>query len=100
MVGGLRSGMGYVGCATIDELRTETEFVRITTAGLRESHPHDVHDHARGAELLGVMNRRVDRWTGGPVDGFAWSYLTPYPGDRTCDGARSRRAALDARARS
>ena len=42
MVGGLRSGMGYVGCATIDELRTETEFVRITTAGLRESHPHDV----------------------------------------------------------
>ncbi|HKO16339.1 MAG TPA: IMP dehydrogenase [Gemmatimonadaceae bacterium] len=42
MIGGLRSGMGYVGCATIDELRTRTEFVRITTAGLRESHPHDV----------------------------------------------------------
>jgi IMP dehydrogenase len=42
MVGGLRSGMGYVGCGTIDELRTKTEFVRITAAGLRESHPHDV----------------------------------------------------------
>ena len=42
MVGGLRSGMGYVGCATIEELRTRTEFVRITAAGLRESHPHDV----------------------------------------------------------
>jgi IMP dehydrogenase len=42
MVGGLRSGMGYVGCATVDELRTNTEFVRITAAGLRESHPHDV----------------------------------------------------------
>ncbi len=42
MVGGLRSGMGYVGCGTIEELRTETEFVRITPAGLRESHPHDV----------------------------------------------------------
>jgi len=42
MVGGLRAGMGYTGCATIDELRTNTEFVRITTAGLRESHPHDV----------------------------------------------------------
>jgi len=42
MVGGLRSGMGYVGCGSIDALRTETEFVRITTAGLRESHPHDV----------------------------------------------------------
>jgi IMP dehydrogenase len=42
MVGGLRAGMGYVGCGTIDELRTEAEFVRITAAGLRESHPHDV----------------------------------------------------------
>ena len=42
LVGGLRSGMGYVGCGTIDELRTRTEFQRITTAGLRESHPHDV----------------------------------------------------------
>ncbi|HXY32035.1 MAG TPA: IMP dehydrogenase [Gemmatimonadaceae bacterium] len=42
MVGGLRSGMGYVGCGSIDALRSETEFVRITAAGLRESHPHDV----------------------------------------------------------
>lgn len=42
MVGGLRSGMGYVGCASIQELRTDAVFVRITSAGLRESHPHDV----------------------------------------------------------
>jgi len=42
LVGGLRSGMGYVGCADIEALRTQTEFVRITPAGLRESHPHDV----------------------------------------------------------
>jgi IMP dehydrogenase len=42
MVGGLRSGMGYVGCASIEALRTEATFVRITAAGLRESHPHDV----------------------------------------------------------
>ncbi|MGV3709458.1 MAG: IMP dehydrogenase [Gemmatimonas sp.] len=42
MIGGLRSGMGYVGCGTIELLRTESQFVRITTAGLRESHPHDV----------------------------------------------------------
>jgi len=42
MVGGLRSGMGYVGCGSIDELRTSSQFVRITSAGLRESHPHDV----------------------------------------------------------
>ncbi len=42
MVGGLRSGMGYAGCGSIDALRTEAEFVKITPAGLRESHPHDV----------------------------------------------------------
>ena len=42
MVGGLRSGMGYTGCHTIDELRTKARFVRITSAGLRESHVHDV----------------------------------------------------------
>jgi len=42
MIGGLRSGMGYCGVATMTKLRTETEFIRITSAGLRESHPHDV----------------------------------------------------------
>ena len=42
MVGGLKSGMGYAGCGSIDALRTEAEFVKITPAGLRESHPHDV----------------------------------------------------------
>lgn len=42
MVGGLRSGMGYCGAATIAQLQQDTEFLRITTAGLRESHPHDV----------------------------------------------------------
>ncbi|WP_375764831.1 IMP dehydrogenase [Archangium gephyra] len=42
MLGGLRSGMGYVGCGTIEELRTKAEFVRITSAGLKESHVHDV----------------------------------------------------------
>jgi IMP dehydrogenase len=42
LAGGLRASMGYTGCATIDELRTRTEFVEITTAGIRESHVHDV----------------------------------------------------------
>jgi IMP dehydrogenase len=42
LVGGLRSSMGYTGCATIDEMRTRPEFVRITHAGVRESHVHDV----------------------------------------------------------
>ncbi|MBT7310556.1 IMP dehydrogenase [bacterium] len=43
IVGGLRSGMGYCGCKTIPELQTNSKLVRITGAGLRESHPHDVH---------------------------------------------------------
>ena len=42
MLGGLRSGMGYCGCHNIEELKTKTKFVRITNAGLIESHPHDV----------------------------------------------------------
>jgi len=42
LIGGLRSGMGYCGVRSIGELRSETEFLRITSAGLRESHPHDV----------------------------------------------------------
>lgn len=42
LCGGLRAGMGYCGTATIEELKTNAKFVRITNAGLRESHPHDV----------------------------------------------------------
>ena len=42
LVGGLRSGMGLTGSRTIDDLRTKAQFVRITAAGLRESHAHDV----------------------------------------------------------
>ncbi len=42
LVGGLRSGMGYCGCHTIEELREKTRFVRISAAGLREAHVHDV----------------------------------------------------------
>lgn len=42
LVGGLRSGMGYVGASDLGELRSKARFVRITSGGLRESHPHDV----------------------------------------------------------
>jgi IMP dehydrogenase len=42
LCGGLRASMGYTGCATLDELRTKTQFVEITPAGIRESHVHDV----------------------------------------------------------
>ena len=42
LLGGLRSSMGYTGCHTLEEMRTQTEFVRISSAGIRESHVHDV----------------------------------------------------------
>jgi IMP dehydrogenase len=42
LVGGLRASMGYVGCATVEDLNTKPQFVRITSAGVRESHVHDV----------------------------------------------------------
>jgi len=42
LVGGLRSGMGYTGCKNIPEFKAKSQFIRITSAGLRESHVHDV----------------------------------------------------------
>ena len=42
LVGGLRAGMGYCGVATIEQLKTQTRFLKVTAAGVRESHPHDV----------------------------------------------------------
>ena len=42
LVGGLRSGMGYAGAADLEQLRTNARFMRLTTAGREESHPHDV----------------------------------------------------------
>ena len=42
MIGGLRSGMGYTGSRTIEDLRQEAQFIRMSNAGLIESHPHDV----------------------------------------------------------
>jgi len=42
MVGGLKAGMGYAGCASIEALQKKAKFIRITPAGLRESHVHDV----------------------------------------------------------
>ncbi len=42
MLGGLRAGMGYVGCKDVEELHSKARFVKITGAGLKESHPHDI----------------------------------------------------------
>lgn len=43
LLGGIRSGMGYLGCDTIEKLKTEAEYVKITSASLIESHPHDIN---------------------------------------------------------
>ncbi len=43
MIGGIRSGMGYCGTPTIDDLRTKAKFIKITSAALKESHPHDIY---------------------------------------------------------
>jgi len=42
MIGGIRAGMGYCGCRTIDELKIKSQFIKITNSGIRESHPHDI----------------------------------------------------------
>ncbi len=42
LMGGLKAGMGYVGCKSIEELRTKARFMKITTSGLKESHVHNV----------------------------------------------------------
>jgi IMP dehydrogenase len=42
LAGGLRASMGYLGCATVEEMRTKAQFVEITSAGMRESHVHNV----------------------------------------------------------
>jgi len=57
LIGGLRQSMGYCGTATIQDMREQTRFVRITSAGLRESHPHDVMI-TREAPNYGVKNNR------------------------------------------
>ena len=43
LMGGLRAGMGYTGCHSIAELQQNAQFMQITAAGLRESHPHDIY---------------------------------------------------------
>ena len=43
LMGGLRSGMGYTGCRNIEDLQSKAQFMQITAAGLRESHPHDIY---------------------------------------------------------
>jgi len=57
LVGGLRQSMGYAGCATIAEMQEKTQFVRITGAGLRESHPHDVQITKEAPNYSGVKGR-------------------------------------------
>ena len=55
LMGGLKAGMGYCGCATIEDLKTKTQFIRITNAGLKESHPHDVYITKEAPNYSGNM---------------------------------------------
>ena len=57
LVGGVRQSMGYAGCATIGEMQENTRFVRITGAGLRENHPHDVLITKEAPNYYGMKNR-------------------------------------------
>jgi hypothetical protein len=57
MIGGLRAAMGYTGNATIDEMRTRCSFVRITGAGLKESHVHDVQITRESPNYPGCVHR-------------------------------------------
>jgi IMP dehydrogenase len=56
LAGGLKAAMGYVGAASLEEFRKKAEFVRITNAGLRESHPHDVTITRESPNYAGGMN--------------------------------------------
>ncbi|HVP72943.1 MAG TPA: IMP dehydrogenase [Phycisphaerales bacterium] len=58
MVGGLRAAMGYCGCATIDELRENARFIRITSAGVVESHPHDIQITKEAPNYSSQMTQR------------------------------------------
>jgi len=64
LVGGLRAGMGYCGTQTVDKLRSETKFMRISGASLRESHPHDITITKEGDELLRRIKNREFRIAG------------------------------------
>jgi len=57
LVGGVHQSMGYAGCATITEMQENTRFVRITGAGLRESHPHDVLITKESPNYYGIKDR-------------------------------------------
>src|SRR5690625_7347956 len=61
LVGGLRAGMGYCGTGTLEKLRTESTFVRITNAGLKESHPHEVQITKEAPNYLRSEERRVGK---------------------------------------
>ena len=62
-MGGLRSGMGYVGAANLDELRDRANFVRITAGGLRESHTHDIviTEEPTNYQPLSELKGRIQR---------------------------------------
>ena len=108
LVGGVKAAMGYTGSATIAELQKRARFIRITNAGLSESHVHDVDDHPRSAELSDALaddsrragsggdrdSRRGDRF--GPRRRPAGrSIVTHYFKQRRYAGSKDRRAVRE-----
>ena len=96
LVGGLRAGMGYAGCATISDLQHNARLVRITAAGLKESHPHDIQMTIEAPELprsLGRIpacaTRSRSAWASSHVADTTWT-TSPWcrpgvpAGPRTC----------------
>src|SRR3546814_16652324 len=65
LAGGLRATMGYVGCATVEDMRTRPQFVKITGAGQRESHVHDVQITKEPTNYRAVRRRRAGCGIGG-----------------------------------
>jgi IMP dehydrogenase len=61
LVGGLRAGMGYCGTKTIEELRTKTRFIQVSTASIRESHPHDIAITQEAPNYTGEYSRGDDK---------------------------------------
>ena len=107
LMGGLRAGMGYTGCHNVEELHTKAQFMQITSAGLKESHPHDIyitkeapnytpqspvsggaHHGTRPGRRIFRARRAGTRGSGaaGPLRGRPWAPAGPPGGAGRADG--------------
>ena len=77
MMGGLRQSMFYVGARTIPELQAKGRFVRITSASLKESHPHDIQGIVEAPNYTVRADRTRPRWDGPPDRRLGTGRVTP-----------------------